>query len=467
MLGAGPAGLSVALELVQNGIEDVLVVERHPVVGGLSRTVEKDGALFDIGPHRFFTRNMEIRRLWNDLLGSDFMPVDRLTRIYYKNKFFQYPIKALDALVKLGPITSMAALISYAAARLGPRSEPETFEQWIVQNFGTRLFETFFKTYTEKVWGISCNQIGAEWAAQRIKGLDFVQVIKSAFNLGDGSRAKTLVEQFDYPRKGAGQMYQAIADRVEEAGGRFLMQTEVETFSVRNYKIQSVVARTAEGEHVSISADHFFNSLPLTFFYKALNVELEDQLKKSVSALYFRDHITVDMLVDKQDLFPDQWIYIHSPKVKMARIANYNNFSPDMTGGRPKTAISIEYFVFKDEELFQMSSNDIIEMATEEMKYLGLVEPSFVERAWVVKETECYPTYYIGFQPFYQTVRLDINRYTNLTQIGRAGMYKYNNQDHSMASGLLAARNYIGAPGSPYDLWEINVDAEYHEGEKR
>ncbi len=467
VLGAGPAGLSAAFELVANGIEDVLIIDRHPIVGGLSRTVEKGGALFDIGPHRFFSRNREIRGLWHELLGDDFLPVNRLTRIYYKKKFFKYPIKPFDSLAKIGPAAALAALVSYIRARLGAKEEPKTFEQWIVQHFGRRLFETFFKTYTEKVWGIACNRIGADWASQRIKGLDLIQVAKSAFRIGGGSQAKTLVEQFDYPRKGAGQMYQALAERVLDAGGDIWLKTRVEKFSVADERIKAVIVRDPDGQQVSIKADHYFNSLPLTFFYQAMDGYVDKTVGKSVEALYYRDHITVDMLVDRQKLFPDQWIYIHSQDVKMARIANYTNFSTHMCGGKPKTPISVEYFVFKDEELFQWPDSDIIELATEEIERLGLLNPQAIEQCWVVKETECYPTYYLGFQPYYQAVCRDIERYANLTQMGRAGMFKYNNQDHSMASGLLAARNYVGAEGSPYDLWQINVDAEYHEAGRR
>ena len=467
ILGAGPAGFGAAVELVKHGIRDILVLDRNANVGGLARTEEMGGARFDVGPHRFFTKNNEINHLWHETLGADFRPVDRLTRIYYKNKFFNYPIKAVDALVKMGPLESTHAMISFLSAKMKPQSEAETFEDWITQKFGRKLYETFFKTYTEKVWGIPCNQIGAEWAAQRIKGLDIIKVIKNSILGGRGNKIKTLVDQFDYPVMGAGQMYETMADNVTKQGVEVMLKTRLVRINCQEEKITSVDVVGPDGKESRIVARHYFSSIPITHFFKMLLPQAAENLRRASEALYYREHITVDLLVDAVDLFPDQWIYVHSPDVRMARVANYNNFSKAMVHHGKKTALSIEYFVFQTEDLWKKSDADLRGLAIDEMCRMGLLSKEKVEQAWVVRETESYPTYYIGFQEPYDVLKKAIDAFSNLSPIGRGGMYKYNNQDHSTLSGILAARNYLKLPGTPYSLWDINIDAEYHESAQR
>lgn len=467
ILGAGPAGLGTAVELTKNGIKDVLILDKNHIIGGLSRTEKRDSARFDVGPHRFFSKSDEVNALWKETLGNDFIPVDRLTRIYYKNKYFNYPIKAFDALSKLGVIESLHALFSYAATKFTKKKEAKTFEEWISQKFGYKLFDTFFKTYTEKVWGIHCNQIGAEWAAQRIKGLDIIEVIKNSVSFGKKQQVKTLVEQFDYPLLGAGQMYEAMADRAMKSGASLILNVKVTKIHCEDNIIKSIEYSDSQGNSHNVTANMFFSSIPLTHFFKLTTPTPSADILKAVEALYYRDHITVDVLVDREDIFPDQWIYIHSPEVKMARIANYNNFSKAMVDYRKKTALSIEYFLFQHDDIWKMNDDDVIALAKDELKHMKLVDPKTVDNAWVVRETESYPTYYLGYKEHYEKLKSEINKYTNLYPIGRGGMYKYNNQDHSIMSGLLAARNYLKKPGTPYDLWEINIDAEYHEGAKR
>ncbi|MBI4245251.1 MAG: FAD-dependent oxidoreductase, partial [Planctomycetes bacterium] len=389
-----------------------------------------------------------------------------LTRIYYKNKYFNYPIKAFDTLYKLGLLESSQAMLSFIASKFRPKSEPKTFEDWISQKFGRKLYETFFKTYTEKVWGIPCNQIGAEWAAQRIKGLDIVQVIKKAM-FGNKSKAvKTLVEQFDYPRLGAGQMYEVMADQTVSSGGELILGSRVTVFNRDGNAIKSIAVNDGK-EETLITANHYFTSIPITHFVKMLSPVESKEVINAAEALYYREHITVNLLIDKDDVFPDQWIYIHSPDVKMARIANYNNFSKDMVGHNAKTALSVEYFVFQHDNIWKRSDDELKDLAIEELSFLNIVDPKRVESAWVVRETESYPTYYLGFKDHYDILRKAIDKYTNLSAIGRGGMYKYNNQDHSTLSGILAARNYLKLSGSPYDLWSINIDAEYLESGER
>ena len=464
IMGAGPAGLAAAIELVKSGKTDLMIIDRNSIAGGLSRTEVRDNYRFDVGPHRFFTPNEEINALWHNTLGKDFIPVNRLTRIYYRNKFFNYPIKAGDVLGKL-PVTELAhAIFSFGVAKMKSNSNEQTFEDWVSNRFGRKLFNTFFKTYTEKVWGIPCNEIGAEWASQRIKGLDSIQVIKNSFQSSSNNKPKTLVDQFDYPVLGAGQMYETWLEQAVEKGAKASLSTSIKKINVQDNAIKSIECVDENGEEMIIRAQQFISSIPLThFFYLQDNVA--DNIKKSVDALYYREHITVDLLLDGEEYFPDQWIYIHAPDVKMARIANYNNFSKAMVNNEKKTGLSIEYFVFQTDELWKMSDKDIIDLAVDELVRMKLASKEKVLQAWVVRETESYPTYYLGFKEHYELLKNTMDSITNVLPVGRGGMYKYNNQDHSIISGLLAARNYV--QNRNFNLWDINIDAEYHEGAKR
>lgn len=468
ILGAGPAGLAAANELIKNNIKNIVIIEKNNLVGGLSRTEVKDNYRFDVGPHRFYTKNNTINNLWHEMLGKDFIPVDRLTRIYYNNKFFNYPIKALDTFIKLGPLESLQALYSFSLTKLQRyQNDAETFDQWIIQKFGSKLYETFFKTYTEKVWGIPCNKIGAEWAAQRIKGLDIVQVLKSALHINKSNNIKTLVEQFDYPILGAGQMYNAFADKISDHGAEIRLNTIVEKIVSTENKIISVNVKDESGKLETIFSKSFFSSIPLTHFFHKLIEKPSAQVSSAVESLYYREHITVDLLIDGDNIFPDQWIYIHAPHVKMARIANYNNFSKAMVNFEKKTALSVEYFVFQNEELWQMRDEEIIQLASDELEQLKLIDKKKILKSWVIRETESYPTYYLGYKEPYEILKKEIMKYVNLFPIGRGGMYKYNNQDHSIMSGILAAQNYLKLDGNPQDIWSINIDAEYLEAAKR
>jgi protoporphyrinogen oxidase len=467
IIGAGAAGLGAAVELANNGVTNIVILDRNRLVGGLARTERFDGFRFDLGPHRFFTKSKEIRRLWNDTLGKDFIAVDRLTRIYYKGMYFHYPIKAFDALGKLGPFQATHALLSFFHATLKGRDHAVTFEDWVTRRFGRKLYEMFFKTYTEKVWGIPCSKIGAEWAAQRIKGLDILEVIKDAV-FGDGQgRVKTLVEQFDYPVYGAGQMYEAMTDYVVKRGVDVKLETRVNRFNRTDNKITSIEFVGPHGEKGAISAGGYLNSAPLTEFFKAICPSLGRDVLKASEELYFRGHITVNLVVDGENFFPDQWIYVHSPEEKMARLVNYNNFSRAMVNHKRKTAVSVEYFVFQNDDLWKMSDNDLKELAIEELDHTGLIPKKRVENAWVIRELESYPTYYLGFQRPYDLLKRRVDEFTNLYPIGRGGLYKYNNQDHSSMTGILAARNFLKTPDSPYNLWNVNIDAEYLESGKR
>jgi len=354
-------------------------------------------------------------------------------------------------------------LFSYACSfgRFGHKAC--TFEEWVSEKFGWKLYETFFKTYTEKVWGIPCNEIGAEWAAQRIKGLDIVELIKNGLKIRSKNQAKTLIDQFNYPVLGSGQMYEAMSEKIQAAGADLMLSTNLVQVNRKREHITSIDIMNDEGKE-RIYAKQFFSSVPLTHLFYLLDPVPSQWVLKAVDALYYRDHITVNLLVDAEDLFSDQWIYIHSPEVRMARLANYNNFSKAMVDHKKKTALSIEYFVFQNDDFWIKPCSDLIDMAVDELSHLKLVDPKMIETAWVLKETECYPTYYLGFNEHYEIVKANEARLQNLTQIGRGGMYKYNNQDHSIITGILGARNYLQVKNFPYNLWHVNIDAEYPEG---
>lgn len=463
IIGAGPAGMGVAHELVKYGITNILIIDKNKRVGGLARTDVLDGVRFDIGPHRFFTKNKEVDKIWHDTLGGNFQPVSRLTRIYYKNKYFNYPIRPADVLIKLGPIDSLITILSFLSSQLIKKNELITFEDWIVQKFGRKLYETFFKTYTEKVWGIPCNQIGAEWAAQRIKGLDVIELFKNALFRGKKEKINTLVEEFDFPLFGAGQMYETMCDKVVSQGVELMLESNVIRFKRQDNAIKSIDVLKSDGKEININAKQFFSSVPLAHYFRMLSPADSHQILNSAEMLRYRDHITVDLLIGRKNIFSDQWIYIHSPDVQIARIANYKNFSKAMVKDENTTALSVEYFVFMSDNLWNSTDEFLIDMAVNELEKMRLIKRCEVEKAWVVRETEAYPIYYLGYQDHYNLLKSRIDQFVNFYSIGRAGMHKYNNQDHSLLSGLLAARNYLKLPGSPFKMWDINVDTEYQE----
>ena len=450
---------------MKNGIKDIIIIDKNSKVGGLARTEKFGCSRFDIGPHRFFTKNKEINQLWHDTLGDDFIPVNRLTRILYKKKLFNYPVSAFDALSKLGVLDSTEAILSYLNARIKPKNQINTFEDWISNKFGKKLFDTFFRTYTEKVWGIPCDQIGKEFAEQRIKGLDIIQVLKNTI-IGKNN-VKTLVDQFDYPLLGAGQMYEAWADLATSKGATILLDTKVVSINVNDHNISGIKVEDNTGNEIEIVAKQYFTSLPITHFFDLIEPAVNKKILMANSKLYYREHITVNLIIDKSGLFLDQWIYIHEPDVKMARVANYNNFSKSMVSKKNKTAISVEYFAFQNDQIWKLDNQSIIDLAIDEMHSVGLIDKLSVEQGFVIRETESYPTYYLGYKDSYNILKDEVNKFENLYPIGRGGMYKYNNQDHSTYSGILAARNYLNAEGSPFDLWQINIDAEYQENEER
>jgi protoporphyrinogen oxidase len=462
IVGAGPSGMAAAYETVRHG-GSVTVIERLNRVGGLSRTIPHDGCLFDIGPHRFFTKNEEVRQLFADVVAEDLVRVPRLTRIFFRNKFFNYPLTPANALFGVGVVDAAAIMGSYTSQRIlramAPR-EPMNFEEWITDQFGSRLFNLFFKNYTEKVWGIPCTQIGADWAAQRIKGLSLIQAIWNALYKSKQKTIKTLVDEFLFPRLGAGQFYEKMAATVSLKGGEVRTGCEVTQVQRDGFRIRSLTLKRTDGRTETIEARHFLSSAPLTEIVLAMTPEPPRDVIEACRGLRYRHHVGVHLKL-KQNPFPDNWIYVHSKDLKMARIANYRNFSKAMTDGEGVSPLTVEYFTFPEEETWRRSDEELVGLATAELRGMRLLDANAISSAFVVRSEKAYPVIEIGFQQKIDTIKSWLDKMENFLPIGRCGMFKYNNQDHAIATGLLAARTFLGL--GKFDPWLVNIDAEYHE----
>jgi protoporphyrinogen oxidase len=461
IMGAGPAGLTAAWELTKTGRE-VVVWEADPTyVGGISRTVEAEGFRFDIGGHRFFSKSEEVNEIWREIMPDDFIDCPRLSRIYYRNKFFSYPLEAVDSFMKLGPVEAVMILGSYVKARLSPIRPEKTFTQWVTNRFGGRLFAMFFKSYTEKVWGISCDEISADWAAQRIKGLSLRNAILSAFQGKKAApTAKTLIRNFFYPRLGPGQMWETATRKITERGGKVLLDRRVQTIHWDETGVTHVTGTNHLGEFFQQEGTHFISSIPLKELMLALDPPPPKEVKAAALALRYRDFITVCLVVKRAEVFPDTWIYIHDPTVKVGRVQNYKNWSQAMVPDAQLTSLGMEYFCFEGDGLWTATDHDLAELAMREAGQIGLVKEGEVQDAFVVRMPKAYPIYDQEYQQHVETIRAWVSQFHNLQPVGRNGMHHYNNQDHSMMTAMLAARNI---EGGDFDCWKVNTEAEYHE----
>ncbi len=458
VLGAGPAGLTAAYELAKAGVAST-VLEADDTVGGLSRTAEYKGYRFDIGGHRFFTKVTPVEELWIEILGDDLLTRPRLSRIYYNGKFFSYPLKPFNALFGLGTFETTRCVASYGWARLFPKRPEEDFATWVSNRFGKRLFEVFFKTYTEKVWGIPCSEIQAEWAAQRIKGLSLMTALKNAL-IGDRSASKqdtvkTLINQFLYPRHGPGMMWEKAQELVEGMGSRVLMEQPVSRVLWSADKIDAVEA----GGQI-YSGEHFISSMAIRELIESFEPAPPENVIVAARKLKYRDFLTVALMVRGESLFPDNWIYIHEPGVKLGRLQNFKNWSPEMVPDPAMTGLGLEYFCSEGDELWSLTDAELVELGKREIVELGFTTAADITDGTVVRMKKAYPVYDRDYAPALETIREFLATVPNLQWIGRNGMHRYNNQDHSMLTAMLAARNILGAK---HDLWQVNVDEEYHE----
>ena len=469
VIGAGPAGLTAAYELAKANAS-VLVLESDPVyVGGISRTVRYKDFRFDIGGHRFFSKSRDVEDLWTEIAGDNMLHRPRSSRIYYRGQFYNYPLKPLEALSKLGFLESARCLFSLVAARIHPISNPANFEEWVSNQFGGRLFQIFFKTYTEKVWGMSCREISADWAAQRIKGLSVGSSIKHALfpkrqPKNRSQVVKTLIDTFRYPRLGPGMMWELCAEKVRARGGEVLLGRRVIGCRFERARNRwTVTARDTNGSVQEYRAEHVISSMPIRELGTHLEPQLPPSAVKAAESLRYRDFLTVGLIARDRGDFSDNWIYIHDPDVKVGRIQNYKSWSPEMVPDPAYSSYGLEYFCFEGDGLWTSPDATLIELAKTEIGKIGLAVPDDVVDGFVIRQPKAYPVYDDAYQEHVNTVRSALEKaYPTLHLVGRNGMHKYNNQDHAMMTGMLTARNIL-AGQRRFDVWAVNQDAEYHE----
>lgn len=460
VLGAGPAGLAAANELVERGARP-LVLEKNLLVGGLARTEVYRGFSFDIGGHRFLTKSDRIDQLWRRMLGADFVKVPRLSRIYHRGRFFQYPLSVTNALSNLGLLESVLIVASYFEARVRPHPVEENFEQWVSNRFGKRLYEAFFRTYTEKVWGIPCTRIEADWAAQRIKGLSLAVAVSNAL-LGI-RKAKSLIDEFDYPRNGPGMMWDRFRGAIEARGGTVLCGREALRLRHDSGRITRVEFREQGGLR-ELSPTHVISSVPLKRLVGLLEPSPPQQIAEAAARLTHRSFLMVGLLVKRERLFPDQWIYVHSADVRVGRVQNFKNWSAAMAPEPGLTNIGLEYFCDEGDELWSLPDQELGALAAQELGVLGLADAEDVVDCFVARQPDAYPVYEQGYKGHLRVIREYLARFENLQTIGRSGMHRYNNMDHSMLTGILAGQNVLGAH---HDVWEVNEEEEYLERDRK
>jgi protoporphyrinogen oxidase len=458
VIGAGPAGLTAAWELVKRQVP-VTVLEKYRLPGGIARTEQYNGYYFDIGGHRFFTKLAEINRLWHDWLPDDFITRPRKSRIFYNGHFFDYPLRIGNTLSGLGMMESVRIALSYGQSRLFPYSQENNLEEWVSNRFGKRLYSIFFKTYTEKVWGIPCTEIRAEWAAQRIKGLSLTTAVKNALLPQGRGKIKTLIESFEYPRHGPGQMWQRVVELLRERGQQVLMNAEALEIRHNNGWVTGVVYGHPDGTRL-LPANTVISSMPLPEMIIKLNPPAPLDILETAKKLTYRDFLTVILIFDQPHLFADNWLYIHSPDVKVGRIQNFKNWSSDMVPDPDTTSLGLEYFCTEGDTLWNMTDTQLIELGKREIEQIGLAGTGRVIDATVVRQPKAYPVYDTEYAGYLATLKQYLSRFENLQTIGRNGLHKYNNQDHSMLTAVLAVQNVFGAR---HNLWNVNTERSYHE----
>ena len=454
-LGGGPAGLTAGYLLAKQG-KAVIVLESTDQVGGIARTEVRDGFRFDLGGHRFFTKSKEVDDLWHEVLGDEFLRRPRQSRIYWHHKFLEYPLQGMDVIRKLGPIDLTKAVLSYFWAAIRPRGREDTFEEWVVNRFGRWLFNQYFKSYTEKVWGVSTSEIRSEWAAQRIKGLSFFAAAWSAFFGNRGNKIKSLISEFNYPRYGPGQMWERMRDEIRAQGGEVRLNAQVTRLRLDGDRVVEVVAG---GE--TYTPSYVISSLPLRTTVGITEPDAPPDVRDAAGGLRYRDFLTVALVIEDEEMFPDNWIYIHDPSVRVGRIQNFRSWSPWMVPNQTDASIGMEYFCFEGDEVWSMADQDLVAMATREIQELGLARAEKVKMGFVVRVHKAYPMYDAQYGERVAAIRGWLDTIPNLIQVGRNGLHRYNNSDHSMLTAMRAVDNILH--GAHHDIWAVNAESVYHE----
>jgi protoporphyrinogen oxidase len=454
VIGAGPAGMTAAYELAKNNIE-VEVFEAGPSVGGMAKTIDLWNQKVDIGPHRFFSNDTRINELWLEVAGNDYEMVDRLTRIYYNKKFFHYPIKAMDALKNLGIGEAVNCVWHYGLEQLSPTKNISTFEGWVTNRFGKRLYQIFFKTYTEKLWGISCDVLDADFAAQRIKKFSLGEAMKTAL-FGNSGKHKTLVDQFAYPHGGTGIIYDRMAKFVESKGYKVNLSSPVQCVITKEGKACGIELENG----IVKDFDHVITSMPFTQMVQRLP-DVPQNIKEAAIKLKFRNTIIVYLNVQAKDLFPDNWLYVHSNDLQMGRLTNFRNWVPQINGKEQSTICALEYWCYDEDEFWSMDNEKLIALGKDELRKTGLIGNAQISAGFVYRIPKCYPVYSTGYKEILGPIEQYLSGIKNLHVIGRYGAFKYNNQDHSILMGRLAVENILQNKG--HNLWEINTDYDNYQ----